>query len=197
MMSDLTLHRKKLPFPPVDLLQRTGHVGDENPEDAYDKIGIVIRKQIEGMLPPDWSWTGIRVLDFGCGAGRVLRQFQDESRDSEFWGCEIDRLSVDWINANLSPACKAIACNEEPGLPVGDGSFDLIYSISVFTHLTDHSSGWLLELHRTLAPGGLLLASFLGEAMSDVLIGEPWEEDRIGFNAVLYPCALGASVRDR
>jgi tetratricopeptide (TPR) repeat protein len=74
-----------------------------------------------------------------------------------------------------------VACGEEPGLPFADGFFSLIYAISVFTHLTDHATGWLLELHRTMADGGLLMLTFLGEGMID-LINEPWEEDRIGFN---------------
>jgi cyclopropane fatty-acyl-phospholipid synthase-like methyltransferase len=47
-----------------------------------------------------------------------------------------------------------------------DGYFDLVYAISVFTHITHEWSAWLLELHRILKPEGLLLATFCGP--------EPW-----------------------
>ncbi len=46
-----------------------------------------------------------------------------------------------------------------------DGSFDLIWAVSVFTHLAETWSAWLLELHRVLKPGGILLATFMGEGM--------------------------------
>lgn len=38
----------------------------------------------------------------------------------------------------------------DPPLAFEDASFDLAWSISVFTHLTDNSLAWLLELHRVL-----------------------------------------------
>jgi SAM-dependent methyltransferase len=69
-------------------------------------------------------------------------------------------------------------------LPREDGSFDLIYAFSVFTHISDAWSAWLLELHRLLAPGGLLVASFLGTGHSEAIAGEPWEEERIGMNVL-------------
>jgi SAM-dependent methyltransferase len=174
-----------IPYPPFSLIQRVGHVGNENPEEAYDKIGRGIREIIESMLPAPWTWDGERVLDFGCGAGRVLRHFVPETERNEFWGCDIDVSSIQWLERNLCPPFKAFTCNEKPGLPVADDFFSLIYAISVFTHLTDHSTSWLLELHRTLKPGGLLFATFLGEGMVEI-IGEAWNEDQIGFNSVFH-----------
>jgi len=68
---------------------------------------------------------------------------------------------------------------EHPGLPHDDDYFDLIWVASVFTHLTDHWAGWLLELHRVLREDGTLIVSFLGPAMGEHL-PLPWEEDRTG-----------------
>src|SRR5580704_16973608 len=90
-----------LPYPPFNLIQRTGHVGNDNPEEAYDKIGRGIREIIESMLPASWTWDGARVLDFGCGAGRVLRHFLAETERAEFWGCDIDVSSIRWVERNL------------------------------------------------------------------------------------------------
>ena len=52
----------------------------------------------------------------------------------------------------------------------------------MFTHLTDSSIPWLLELHRLLRPGGLLIATYMGRWTSEELIGEAWDEDRVGMN---------------
>ena len=177
--------RSPLPVPPLALLHRTGHMGDDDPVGAYDRMGVQLRGLIESTLPEDWSWTGRRVLDFGCGAGRALRHFAAEAQDTEFWGCDIDASSVEWVDENLCPPFHVIHCSESPGLPQADGYFDLIYAISVYTHITDNWADWLLEHHRLLKEGGLLLASFLGEGMIEQLIGEQWNEDEIGMNALL------------
>lgn len=174
----------ELPLPPLDLLQRTGHVGDDDPAAAYLGVGEQIRQQIESFLPADWTWGGKRVLDFGCGAGRVLRQFAAEAAEGEFWGCDIDERSIAWMQEELCPPLHVCNCTETPGLPQADGYFDLIYAISVYTHITDTWAGWLLEHHRVLADGGMLLASFLNAGMSQQIAGEDWDEDRIGMNAL-------------
>jgi SAM-dependent methyltransferase len=170
-----------LPLPPVRLARRVGDPLDGiDPLAEHEAAGERVRDQLEALLPEDWTWEGRRVLDFGCGIGRVLRQFHREAGTAHFEGCDIHRESVDWINANLQPPFRAFAVAEEPGLPHGDGELDLVWAASVFTHLTDHWAGWLAELQRVLAPGGLLIASFLGRNMGERFLGPPWEEDRVG-----------------
>ena len=105
-----------------------------------------------------------RILDFGCGVGRVLWNFQTFPHRGEIWGSDIDAESIAWDNANLSHIGK-FTCN--PSLPptqFPDDYFDAIYVISVFTHLPeDMQFAWLAELRRILKPGGILAASFHGE----------------------------------
>ena len=194
-----TSDSESLPFPPLDLLHRTGCVGDDDPFDAYDRMGISLRRFVEDALPTDWTWTGRRVLDFGCGAGRVLRHFASEAADGEFWGCDIDGPSIEWFRRNLCPPFDPehiLQCSESPGLPQVDGYFDLIYAISVYTHLTDDWASWLLEHHRLLAEGGLLLVSFLGEGAIGKVVGEKWSDDGIGMNALKAgtPWDLGGPI---
>jgi SAM-dependent methyltransferase len=175
----------KPPLPPVDLANRVGHlVGADGSFAAYEAVGKQIRDIVAAAVPADWSWQGKRVLDFGCGAGRSLRHFLAEAAEAEFWGCDIDAPSIEWVNANLNPPVRAFVNRELPPLPCADRSFDLIYAFSVFTHITDAWSAWLLELHRLLADDGLLVASFLGAGHSEAIAGEPWEQDRIGMNVL-------------
>ena len=59
-----------------------------------------------------------------------------------------------------------------------------MYAFSVFTHIAGAWAAWLIELHRVLAPHGLLIVSFLGEGMSQAIADEPWIPERIGMNVV-------------
>ena len=119
------------------------------------------------MLPPGWTWDGKRVLDFGCGVGRILRHFAPEAGVAEIVGCDIDEPSINWLDRHLSPPFRVFVNGEAPPLGQPDSSFDLVYAMSVFTHITDDWSSWLLELHRILKPDGWLIASILEAARGE------------------------------
>jgi SAM-dependent methyltransferase len=177
------------PLPPRPLALRAGVPDPADVIASYRAVGRDSRTTIQQLLATsgvDFSFTGARVLDFGCGSGKVMRHFLPEADVCELWGCDIDAPSVDWINAALSPPLHAFANGEAPPLAQPPSSFDLIWSISVFTHLTDHWAGWLAELHRVLRPGGLAIVSFLGGAMYEAWTGEAWEPDRIGMTVLDY-----------
>src|ERR671930_230188 len=89
---------REVPLPPPELMHRVGRIEDEPDVAAtYEAIGRRCRERIERLLPDDWSWEGKRVLDFGCGAGRTLRHFLDEAVRAEFYGCDLDGPSIDWL----------------------------------------------------------------------------------------------------
>jgi SAM-dependent methyltransferase len=173
------------PYPPFELATRVLSLeGRQDPQAAYDALGAQTKAALLGLLPDDWSFAGRRVLDFGCGAGRTLRQFLAEAETAEVWGADVDAASVEWLTRHLCPPLHAVRCGERPPLPFADGSVDLAWAISVFTHLTDASAAWLLELHRVLRPDGLLMASYMGRWNATTWTGEPWDEDRIGMNVL-------------
>ncbi len=162
------------PLPPFPLRERVGG------GDYFEGIGETSRRDFLALLPPSFDWSGARVLDFGCGVGRTLRYFTEEaSRAAEFSGCDIDEESIVWVQDHLCPPFRAFRNEEVPPLPFADASLDLVYCMSVFTHLADTWSAWLLELHRILQPGGLLLATTMGPGTVGDL-GRAWDEDRIG-----------------
>jgi SAM-dependent methyltransferase len=176
----------RAPLPPPELI---GYVGNKDPVrqvEDFELFGRRYRDLILGLLPPGWSFEGKRVLDFGCGSGRVLRHFLGEAEVAELHGCDIDAGSIAWLRENLSPPLHLFRSEEKPGLPFPDGHFDLVWAMSVFNVLTDTWSGWLCELHRVLREDGLLLATFVGEGGSEFVAHEPWVEDRIGMNVLAY-----------
>jgi SAM-dependent methyltransferase len=175
------------PFPPFELATRVSAL----PPGAaayreYETWGSMTKGEITRLLPRSWSFEGKRVLDFGCGAGRTLRHFLAEARAAEIWGVDIDAPSIAWLEANLCPPLHAALSRPQPPLSFEARSFDLIWAVSVFTHLVSSSADWLLELHRLLKPGGLLIATYMGRWNSETIAGEPWDEDRIGMNVLRH-----------
>ncbi len=174
-----------VPYPPLSLANRVCCLeGRGDPFEAYDRLGAETKAALIGMLPHEWSFVGKRVLDFGCGAGRTLRHFLAEANRGEFWGADIDAPSIAWLQQNLSPPVHALRNEAEPPLGLDEGTFDLAWALSVFTHLTESSIPWLLEMHRLLKPDGLLIATYMGRWNGEVFTHEPWDEDRTGMNVL-------------
>ena len=107
------------------------------------------------------------VLDFGCGCGRVLRQWPKNG--PTLYGCDYNPAGIGWLDVYM-PWVDVCTNNPLPPLPYADGSFDFVYALSVFTHLpTGTQEKWMAELSRVLRPHGLLAMSTLGEAYIDRL----------------------------
>ena len=104
-----------------------------------------------------------RILDFGCGCGRILRWLDDLEPEVELHGCDIDSEAVAWVAANL-PRVHVVRNDGKPPLPYDDDFFDLVFNHSVFTHLPeDLQDDWLAELNRITRPDGLLVLTVSGD----------------------------------
>ena len=100
------------------------------------------------------------ILEFGCGCGRVLSCLP---RTPGIAGCDVNPDLIAWVNRHL-PAIDARVNALEPPLPWTGGSFDLVFALSVFTHLPEPLAlRWMAELNRVLKPGGYLALSTHGE----------------------------------
>lgn len=119
------------------------------------------------------------ILDFGCGCGRVLRHWKP-SKGTRLYGTDYNPKLIAWCQKKLSRLAEFQTNNLAPPLNYEDEKFDLIYAVSVFTHLPkDLQYVWLDELARVLKPGGGLLLTLHGQ--SRLLELEPEERQR--FNA--------------
>jgi SAM-dependent methyltransferase len=126
--------------------------------------------------------TTERILDFGCGCGRVLESFQQVPHTGEVWGADIDAEAIDWNRIHLGRAGQFYCNPILPPMRFPDGFFSAIYSISVFTHLPEEMQfAWLAELRRLLRPGGILLASLHGTEYWSVDPGVKAEVENRGF----------------
>ena len=107
------------------------------------------------------------VLDFGCGCGRTARHWRQLGLDLH--GCDYNPELVAWCRDNL-PFMDAAVNGPEPPSPYPADTFDVVYAISVLTHLTESSQlGWLEDWRRILRPDGLLLFTTHGDSHSHKL----------------------------
>jgi SAM-dependent methyltransferase len=161
-----------LPVPPKHLWLNYGITVD-----AYLSLG---ETQVDTMLSivnsSDFSLReGSRILDFGCGAGRMIRWLDKVAAQSEIWGLDINARCIKWCQQNLSPPFKFATITTTPHLPFEDRYFDFIYCASVFTHIDDLADAWLLELKRITAPGGRIFITVHDSHTADLVINHPEE----------------------
>jgi len=184
-----------LPVPPARLRAQIGPLHAdaafflESGRHNADLIRELVREQ--GSSLDDVG----ALLDWGCGCGRVLRNWS-ALEQTRVYGCDIDARMVTWCNANL-PFADARVNQLTPPLPYDDDSFGLAYAFSVMTHLSrELQDVWMRELLRVLRPGGLLLISTLGEyyASRNRLTEPEREAFAQGNLVVLYAHSAGTSL---
>lgn len=156
------------PLPPARLRHRVhGDLSAEN----FLVVGERVADNLRSLLTSvDRSFKDFgNILDFGCGCGRVLRNLNDLPNSSELHGTDIDPALVNWCRENI-PWAKFTVNSARPPSPLADSAFDMIYAISVFTHLPeDMQHQWLAELSRITRPGGIVILTFHGRAASERL----------------------------
>ena len=125
-------------------------------DDLYLASGRADVARLREILAADGiAVPGPRLLDFGCGAGRMLRHLGAEAEAGEVWGVDIHAEAIHWAATHLPPF-HCVTTTTQPHLPFEDRSFDLIYAGSVWTHIGDLDAAWLLEMRRLLTEGGRL-----------------------------------------
>jgi SAM-dependent methyltransferase len=106
----------------------------------------------------------LRVLEWGCGPGRIIQHMPSllDRPGLEICGTDYNPTSIAWCRRSF-PSIHFTTNDLAPPLPIPDASIDVIYAISVFTHLSEamHYS-WMTELRRVLKPDGILLATLHG-----------------------------------
>ena len=139
----------------------------------YGKYYVGGREDAEWIISlakPYCNLSNGRILDWGCGPCRILRHFPELlGPANEYYGTDYNLDTILWCKANL----KGIAFSNNqinPPLPFRNDHFDLIYGISIFTHLSkENHFHWSDELYRILSPVGVLIVTTHGEAFLERL----------------------------
>lgn len=156
------------PFVPPPALHPVGS-GDyrKHGDEFFDHFKI-----LAGLTPQD------RILDIGCGTGRMARPLTSYLQDGTYDGFDIVKPAIDW--------CRRVYTRRHPNftfhyadlyselynragkhsaakfqLPFQTHTFDFVFLTSVFTHmLPDAIDNYLGEIERMMKPQGRCLATF-------------------------------------
>jgi SAM-dependent methyltransferase len=165
-----------IPMPPARLRVLVDGHGDPDRflADA-DAAAAMIRRTL-AHAGVDLAELG-SILDFGCGCGRVARHWAKLS-GPELHGCDYNPELVEWCAANLD-FMEFQVNGSAPPSPYPDGAFDLVYAISIVTHMTEPlADAWIADFARVLKPRGLLLVTTHGDWFRDRLS----EEERVRYD---------------
>jgi SAM-dependent methyltransferase len=101
-------------------------------------------------------------LDFGCSSGRVVRVLAASYPGTRWRGCDPNPGAIAWAKEHL-PGIDFFVNEDFPPLRLAEGSFDLVYAISIWSHF-EPTLGlrWFEEMHRILRPGGHLVLTTHG-----------------------------------
>lgn len=126
----------------------------------YDLIASYF-SQTRQFLWPEFEFfgkylkPGLKILDLGCGNGRLSKMIQK-------YGC--DYLGMDNSAGQIKEARKLFPQNKfERGdllkIPLPDHSLDQIWTIAAFHHLPNRKTRLqaLKEMQRVLKPGGIII----------------------------------------
>ena len=120
-----------------------------------------------------------RVLDVGCGCGRMAVPLtQILSSEGSYEGFDVRNDGVEWCQAKITPRYSNFRFRvvdvynkhyrpESPhrasgfSFPFPDATFDAVLLLSVFTHLVpDDLASYLREIARVTVPKGKVFATF-------------------------------------
>lgn len=164
--------RSQRPFatvPPPPLRYRVSGMMRSVPFLASGQAAVADLERVLGVVGLDFDQVR-DVLDFGCGCGRVLLWLAQRYPQLRLAGCDTDQAAIRWCASHLAAVADFQVNPALPPTSYPSGHFDLIYALSVLTHLdADYQARWLTEWHRLLRPGAYLLTTVHGEAFADRL----------------------------
>ena len=164
---DFLIQRKDFISPPAYFqFETTGGVDLEyfytSGESTADFVSCLFKKYFKSDF--------LKILDWGCGASRVLRHIHRFLPNAELHGADCNEKLILYgqkkfpgIDFKLNALLPPVAFKSE--------YFDAIYCISVFTHISDRSAQlWFDELFRILKKGGVVILTLHGDRYKGELL---------------------------
>ncbi|MEM8932584.1 MAG: class I SAM-dependent methyltransferase, partial [Acidobacteriota bacterium] len=146
---------------------RSGHAG-------FRAVDQLLRWRFGG---PEDGGGPSRLLDFGCGHGRVTRFLARTYGTERVVATEVDPGAVDFVRRF---GVEARVSTRDPAAFEAPEGIDALVALSVLSHLPEAAfRGWLARWWQMLAPGGLLVFSVLDERV--LLPGRVMPDDGFHF----------------
>ncbi len=162
-----------MPVPPASLRLRVGEASRHIYLITGERLFRRLLNQLKKYIKLEDCQS---ILDWGCGCGRLIRNFPEVVPSHRLHGCDIDPDAIKWLKENF-PDMAFEAISPYPPTHYSDSQFDFIYGISVFTHLTEQTQFmWLEELKRISKKDSIVAVTVHGETTTDPSLADPLSE---------------------
>lgn len=170
------------PAPPPALTYRVAHT-----ESAVDFLfsGTITLFDFLPLIRTHDRHEPRRLLDWGCGSGRIAIHLARRHPEIDLTGCDIDPDAVAWCRQNIA-AGDFHVIDPEPPTGLAPRRFTTIIGYSVMTHLPrELQLAWIAELHELLVDDGVVVLTTMGRTaaglhgLGDRLADEGIVDDRL------------------
>ena len=128
----------------------------------------------------DYVQDGDKVLDFGCGNGRLLEILKDKKM--EYFGVDVSAELIKLAQEKYPQYKNNFSkISAQGSLPFSPDFFNCIFSIAVFHHFPpDYQKEKIKELHGLLGPGGRIILTVwdLQEKYQEKEVFIPFRDNR-------------------
>lgn len=148
--------------------------------EKYYTGGKEVAEWLIGLVRKYKNTKNIHILDWGCGPARVTRHLPDLLEGNSYvYGTDYNKKTINWCAKNVSNVTFVIN-GLEPPLTYESNMFDVVVSISIFTHLSEQNHNkWIQELYRIIKNDGILIVTTAGKEFSKVLTAD----EKVLFNS--------------
>jgi SAM-dependent methyltransferase len=136
---------------------------------GYLDLGTAHARLLHKLIDENISQAEVKVCEWGCGPARVIRHLVNLPGHGkvELFGTDYDEETIRWCRENI-PDISFLKNGLTPPLPFSTDSLDVVYAISVLTHLSEEMQlAWVRELFRVLRPNGILIVTTNGNLVSN------------------------------
>ncbi len=158
-------------FPPAYFIYETYTLDLKDYYEDGKQTATEIIDLLKGYV--DINSKDFQLLDWGCGPARVLRHMPALlNLESKLFGCDYNASYINWCSKAI-PGIGFIRNDLQPPVQLPSNSMNIIYGLSIFTHLSEANHlAWIDELYRLLKPGGVILVTTQGDRFKHKLLPE-------------------------
>ena len=156
-------------FPPDYYLYETYQLNYQQ----YIEDGNLSAKEIIEWTIKYISISEINILEWGCGVSRTVRHINKyTSNNAQIFACDINDEMIRWNTKNIENVLFS-KINYNPPTTYFSEQFNMIYAISVFTHIdVSQQENWAKEIHRILSKDGVFLFTTHGSKYVKKLLAD-------------------------